>query len=332
MPHLVTHCGVDTNIFTSNQASGGTGGSNVSFIKLDKGAIMTKIQAWKEKWRIRGVEMWMSDATSKLIGSRSGSTEVFELAIGENVTKLNVQASGEPSSGGYYRLGAIYLETDRGRSFGIYSDNLKEDGRYWPSVGSGLVCGMFGSGGDDVDNLGFALLQPVKQARLVDVTYPNLDMEVVANTPETVASEYYTNETSVNQSYTLTGKKTVTTKREWSTSTAFESSMETSVTAGVPTVESAGVTASWTVGTTTEQSRSVTETEERGWSWPIICPAHTKILATGTMYSDNIDTEYKATMKIDLVNGYDYSYSVQGIYEGLNARNGVLKIEDLGPA
>ena len=50
------------------------------------------------------------------------------------------------------------------------------------------------------------------------------------------------------------------------------------------------------------------------------------------MYSDNIDTEYKATMKIDLVNGYDYSYSVQGIYEGLNARNGVLKIEDLGPA
>ena len=184
--------------------------------------------------RIRGVEMWMSDATSKLIGSRSGSTEVFELAIGENVKKLNVQASGETSSGGYYRLGAIYLETDRGRSFGIYSDNLKEDGCYWPSVGSGLVCGMFGSGGDDVDNLGFALLQPVKQARLVDVTYPNLDMEVVANTPETVASEYYTNETSVDQSYTLTGKKTVTTKREWSTSTAFESSIETSVTGRCP--------------------------------------------------------------------------------------------------
>ncbi|XP_038053297.1 aerolysin-like protein [Patiria miniata] len=332
MPSLVPFSDINTKIFCTNQASGGSGGKAKTFIKMDTGAVMTKIQAWKEDWRIRGVEMTMSDGTQQLFGSRTGSGSLFTLNSGETLRRLNIQASGQKSSGGYVRLGAIWMETSQGRSWGIFSRYLTEDGRYWYDMpNSGIVCGMFGKYGDDVDCLGFAVMNPIERARLVNVTYPNLDLKVVADTPTIVASNEYSNGTSVNQSYTLTGEKTVTTERSWSVTTGFEMSYSVSVSASIPQVADIEASTSWTLSSETTHSRSETISEEQGWEWPIVCPPYMRIRASGTMYQDSIDNAYEAKVHIDLKNGQDYEYAVKGIYEGMNVRHGLLKVEELGP-
>ncbi|XP_013404337.1 aerolysin-like protein [Lingula anatina] len=332
MPYLREFSSIDKRFFTTNQASGGNGGTPFTYVRLDDGAIMTRLKAWKDDWRIRGVEMWMSDGKSHLVGKRSGASSEFRLNTGEKLTKLNIQASGETSSGGNHRLGAIWLQTDKGRDWGIFSRWLEEDGRYCPDMGSGIVCGMFGAGGEDVDSLGFAILHPIKQARLVDVTYPNLDTEIVASVPETVVQQRITNESSVEQTYTLKGSRSVTITRQWGITTALEFSLQTTVSGGIPGVADVGASSTWKVTALASYGRFTTTTEERTWEWPIKCPPNRLLYATGTMYADSIDTVYKANMQIDLQNGNSYKYSVEGIYGGMNARSGSVKIEDLGPA
>ncbi|XP_038052752.1 aerolysin-like protein [Patiria miniata] len=333
MSHLVEFSDIDTDIFCTNQASGGSGGSKKEFVKLDKGAVMTKIQAWKEGWRFHGVKMWMSDGTAQLFGSQDGDTSSFSLSNGEMLRDLYIQASGEKSSGGYYRLGGISFRTTKGREWGFFAKNLKEDGKYFYDMpNSGIVCGMFGRCGSDVDCLGFAILNPIEKARLVDVTYPNLGMVQVANTPIVVATSEYRNGTSVEQSYTMSESRTVTTECTWSVTTGLEMTLTVNVSAGVPMVAEVDTGASWTVNGESQHSRSEIITKEQSWSWPVVCPPHTEIRATGSMFQDNIDTEYEGKVHIDLKNGHDYEYNVKGIYEGLNVRQNDLEVVELGPA
>ncbi|KAH3868817.1 hypothetical protein DPMN_031971 [Dreissena polymorpha] len=332
MPFVFPHSDVSTDYFTDNNASGGEGGSSFTFIKIDKGAVLKKIKAWKDDWRITGVEVWMTDDSSRLVGTRSGSLAEFSFQSGENITKLNIQASGPYSSvAKRRRLGAIWFQTNKNRDWGIFSRNLPEDGRFWPEVGSGICCGIFGNSGDDVDRLGFAMLREVKRSILTNVTYPNLAREIVATTPDTVAHQVFSNNTAIEQTFELSGSKSVTITREWGLSTTLSYSHTVEVKAGIPEVASAGSSSTWSVSGTASFSQSSTTSETKSWTWPLVCPPGRRILGEATMYADNIDTEYEADMELHLVNGKVYRYKEKGSYNGLNARTGNVTVTDLGP-
>ncbi|XP_052819993.1 aerolysin-like protein [Mya arenaria] len=332
MPFVFPDTTVSKDYFTDNNASGGEGGSPFDFVKLDKGAVLKKIKAWKDNWLISGVEVWMSDGSNKLVGKRGGPSGEFTFRDGELIKKLNVQASAPYSSVlKRRRLGAIWLETDKERSWGIYAHSLTEDGSYWPDVGSGICCGIFGSAGDAVDRLGFAMLQPISRAVLTDVKYPNLDMEIVASTPTTVAHQVFSNGTDLDQTFELSGSRSVTITREWSLTTSLSMTISVEVTAGIPEVVSAKTGFSWTVSSLATHSVSTSNTETKTWRWPLVCPPHSRILGEATMYADDIDTEYEADMELQLKNGKTYRYHVNGVYNGLNARSGNVKLDNLGP-
>ena len=330
MPYIFPNSDVNTDYFTDNNASGGSGGSTGTFVKMG-GEILTKIKAWKESWRIRGVEVFMSDGSSHLIGSCSGSLQEFTFQSGERITTLNVQASGELSSGGYHRLAAIYFQTNKDHSYGIYSDDLKEDGRYWPDVGCGICCGIFGAGGDDVDRLGFAMLRNVRDCIMTNVKYPNLSLEIVATTPEFVGDEKFSNGAGVEQSKTLEGKKSVTTTRSWRVSTSMSMTMEMKVTAGIPGVLSGETGFGWSVGYESVYDLTHSETLDKNWTWPLKCPPGRMIHGTATLYADNIDTEFEADVELLLENYKVFSYKENGVYKGLNARRGMVSVMDIGP-
>ncbi|XP_052809137.1 aerolysin-like protein [Mya arenaria] len=332
MPFVFPESSISRDYFTDNNASGGEGGVQFDFVKLDKGAVLTKIKAWKDDWRIIGVEVSMSDGSSKLVGKRGGTSGEFTFRTGELITKLNIQASGPYSSVlGRRRLGAIFLETDKQRSWGIFSSNLREDGRYWPEVGSGICCGIFGAAGEDVDRLGFAMLCPISRATLTNVNYPKLDMEIVASTPTTVAHQVFSNGTDREQTFELSGSRSVTMKREWSMTATLSMTLSVEVTAGIPAVASTTQGFSWTVSSSATHSVSTSHTETKTWKWPLVCPPHKRILGNATMYADDIDTEYEAEMELRLTNGNTYRYKANGVYNGLNARSGNVTIDDLGP-
>ncbi|KAH3868804.1 hypothetical protein DPMN_031957 [Dreissena polymorpha] len=332
MPYVFPDSHVSTDYFTDNNASGGEGGGSFTFITIEKGAVLKKIKAWKEDWRIRGVEVWMTDDSSRLVGSRNGSSAEFSFQRGELITRLNIQASGPYSSvAKRRRLGAIRFQTNKNRDWGIYSSYLDDDAQFWPEVGSGICCGIFGAAGDDVDRLGFAMLREVNRSILTNVTYPNLAREIVATTPDTVAHQKFSNNTAIEQKFELSGSKSVSITREWSLSITLSFAHTVEVKAGIPEVFSVGTSFTWSVSGTSSYSQSSTTSETKSWTWPLVCPPHRRILGEATMYADNIDTEYEADMELHLVNGKVYRYKEKGIYNGLNARTGNVTVTDLGP-
>ncbi|XP_033103468.1 aerolysin-like protein [Anneissia japonica] len=329
MPRLVTDTSIDLDYFTCNKAAGDSGGKRKEFIKLREGAVMTKIQAWKENWLVRGIKMWMSDGSSMLFGHQQGDTSTFTISEGEKITELFIQSSGKKAKG-YYRFGGFGIKTDKGKNWKFLCSKLKDEDRYWPYVGSGLMCGMFGRTGDDVDCLGFALLRPVKTAYLKDVSYPGIAFKTVDTPPTTVASTEYYNNTDVDQSYELSASASVTTVRSWSVTTGIEFGMDVNVVGGIPMVAEVDTTFSWKISADHTYIRSTSKTEEYTWKWPIICPAQSKILASGTMYHDMIDHQtYEANLHIELDNGKEYDIHVNGKYKGINVRNGILSIEEI---
>ena len=331
MPYIFPDSAINKDYFTDNHASGGEGGSRFDFIKLDKGAILKRIKIWKRDWRIGAVEVWMSDGSNHVAGQRSGWSSEFKFKKGELIEKLNVQASDAQSSRlSRRRLGAIWFKTNKGRDWGVFSNDLPASGRYWPDVGSGVCCGVFGAEGDAVDRFGFAMLRPVKKATLIDVKYPKLDMEIVASRPDVVAHQIFKNGTAKEQSFTLSGSKAVTIKREWSVTAALSMTWSTQVTAGIPEVASTTTGFSWTVSMSATHTLSSTNTETRTWSWPLVCPPHRRIMGDATMYSDDIDIDYEAKMELQLENGKKYQYEVKGVYSGMNARTGAVSVKDLG--
>ncbi|XP_053407640.1 aerolysin-like protein [Mercenaria mercenaria] len=333
MPFIFKDPSVNTDYFTDDHASGGEGGQAFNHIKINEGAILTKIKAWKRDWRIGAIQVWMSDGSNYLAGKPGGGeSSEFKFKKGETIVSLNVQASGPYSSIlSRRRLGAIWFKTSKDRSWGIFSRNLTADGRYWPEVGSGVCCGVFGGSGDAIDRFGFAMLRPVESSMLSEIKYPQLNIEIVATRPTTVAHQIFCNGSKTEQTFTLSGSRSVTIKREWSLSTQLSMTFKMEVTAGIPEVASVTSGFSWTVGSTSTHAVSNTETETQSWSWPLKCPPHTKILGEATMYADDIDTPYEGVVELRLKNGKSFKYKVKGVYRGMNARSGTVTVKSLGP-
>ena len=328
MPFLYPNSLVNLDYFTDNNASGGPWGDEFAFIKLDKGAVLKRIKAWRSDWRIRGVEVWMSDGSRYLAGKRVGDSSEYSFKKGERLTELNVEASDDQSPQGYRRLGAIWFSTNKGNSWGIFSKDLEESGVYWQDVGSGICCGVFGAKGDDVDRFGFAMLRKINKSTIVDVEYPILSTEIVASKPETVAHQTFKNGGTVAQRFILSGKKLVTTTRAWSITNELSMSLTLTLKAAIPEVGEIGGETSWTVGITSSHSVSTTITKEQSWEWPLVCPPQARIVGTATIYSDEITTDYVGKVELQLDNDKVYNYTIKGEYHGLNVRTGDLNVDE----
>ncbi|KAH3694133.1 hypothetical protein DPMN_081572 [Dreissena polymorpha] len=220
MPHLFPQSDVSTEYFTDNNASGGEGGDSFTFITHEKGGVLKKIQAWKVDACIRGLEVWMTDGSSRLVGTRSGLSSAFSFENGERITRLNIDATNPHASNKTRRLGAIRLQTNRNKAWEVLSANLQDDGGYSPEIGSGVCCGIFGASGADVDRLGFAMLQENKRSLLMNVHHHNLTKDCVATTKEIVAHQVLNDSAGVQHTLELSGTKFTTINTECGCSTS----------------------------------------------------------------------------------------------------------------
>ena len=315
-----TFTSVDTSIYISNKAYGGSGGSHFSQQGALQGATITSIQGWEGKWQLRGLKVKFSDGKSYMYGEAAESaTQIFKFEAGETLIELKFYDSPETSSGGYYRSGGFWFKTNKGRTFKATSQ--KSPGRaYDADVGSGPLCGVFGRGGADIDCLGFAMLRPLKSAVLINVKYPGLETMPVASTPTEVNRVDYDNSSSTEQTVSLKGETEVTIKTAWSVTTSLEFGVTTSVTAGIPEVAQVNTEVSWKVGITGSYDREETKTTKKSYDFPIKVPPHTNVKAQAIIYEDKISTDYEADMTYNLDSGKTIKYHVEGIYDGLSAR------------
>jgi len=324
----VTVSSVDTNIYTSNQAVGNSSEKEFCFCSTS-GSTATKLQVYKTDAVYTGIRMWMSDGTSFFTGSEAEDSDTLTIPPGGLVNMIQLYANNTGVLMISFWVGSgAYPDVQH-----CWVDNPSGDKAEWyfTPPGSMMLCGMFGHSGDKLDSLGFAMMNPVKNGTLIDVTYPDLDLLVAASTPIIVAQEKYVNNTTVDQSSTLSGSNTVTVATEWSKTTSVEMNYSMSVTAGIPEVADVSTGFSWTTGGSSTQDMASKQTSTQTWSWPIICPANTTIIATGTYYQDQINTKYQGTLKLVLMNGTVVQYPVTGTYQGANVRTGNLDIETVPP-
>ncbi|MUG96081.1 hypothetical protein F7734_28555 [Scytonema sp. UIC 10036] len=117
----------------------------------------------------------------------------------------------------------------------MYSWGLKTE--YVMNVGSGLLAGIYGRTNYDIDALGFALLLPIRDSILKNVTYPTLDADLVATTPFIIDRVTIDNlQGTVPREAVLKGSETLTVQTTWSNSTSLEVSITSTVQAGIPLV------------------------------------------------------------------------------------------------
>jgi hypothetical protein len=153
------------DLFSDTTAIGGSRGIgfDINMRPEPEGAVRS-LKVWYHEssyvpWttgRIVSIQVGLTSGRKQQFGEKykgAKETETFTFSEGEKIVSLKIWPS-DHSSG---RCGDFELVTDKGRKFAV--DNARKTGdAYEPKLGSGILVGMFGNSGHEIDCLGFALL------------------------------------------------------------------------------------------------------------------------------------------------------------------------------
>ena len=150
------------DLFSDTTAIGGSRGIafDINMCPEPEGAVRSLKVWYRSEWfktdRIVSIQVGLTSGHKRNFGSKyagAEETDTFTFSEGEKIVSLKIWPS-DYSSG---RCGDFELVTDKGRSFTVNAKGRTGD-PYEPKLGSGILVGIFGNCGDEVDCLGFALL------------------------------------------------------------------------------------------------------------------------------------------------------------------------------
>ena len=320
---------VNLSYFTSNFAVGSAGGGhfsiNTDVAELNVTSWVSSLTFWCDHTCMRGCVMQLNGETNSVtIGHQDGNkSQTFIFGDGEKLTSLKVWYKSASKAG---RLGGVEWTTSENRSFAF---GYQDGDPYSPDLGSGVLVGVFGSAGDDIDSFGFAILRSIKTTRLINLTYPNLDSAQVQSAPMSIKTIKYDNSRgSVEQQFTFSGEMETTNTSTWSVTTSVTLGVSFEVEGKVPLFGSATATTSLelSVSGTYESSKTTSTTES--FSFPLNVPAGKVIKATATLFEVNITVPYTATMVYTLDTGKEMKFDIDGKYEGVDSDRVEVTVEE----
>ena len=297
---------------------GGDGGSSSTQKLYTDGRTLKKLEVWAGKWQLRGIKFHWSNGHVDTIGKEKGKKEFkFTFNTGERLKSLSIWSSkGKHGK----RCGAFKMITTSDREFfPKMTKKVKKKNRAEVDIGSGIIIGFQAYHGNDVDALGFRILRSIKSAILKNVRYPDINLNSIGLQPWDLESVDYKNNASVAQTFTLKGKRQVTTSSSWSTSSSLELSITTTVEAGIPEVASVTTETTWKVGVTSSHEREQTHKFTKVYESPVTVGPRKHLMVTGTVYDGPINTKYSGTMHVILDNGQSFTYDVSGYYNGVSS-------------
>ena len=318
---------IDTSIFTSNLAIGGGGGKQFYYnvdpkMGIKSEVIVRSLKFWYNNQQgVNAVRVELTNGKDATHGKmEDDETDLFYIADGEKITSLKLRRNDH--AGGH--LGALELTTNQNRkcSFGHQSGCL-----YEPEIGSGLMVGVFGKSGWDIDCLGFALLRRAK-AKIINMKYPvDIPIQTAPKSYKTI--RYDNSEGAVDQTFTFAGKESVMTSSSWSVTAGMEIGVETEVEAGVPLIASAKTTVSAKVSLSATHSLENSKTTEESFSFPVTVPAGEILQATAVLYEGKINTTYEADMVYTVDTGKQFQYHIKGSYNGIDSDKVVVVLDKI---
>lgn len=295
---------------------GGRDGTPFQDAKYHQGIVVSEIEAWAGGWQLRGIRIKFSDGSvitrGKLEGYYCGSINIDYLS-GETVTGLSIWGNGAGT-----RCGAFKITTSKNKEFFPKMTKWGLKTEYKMNAGGGVILGVIGGEGSDIDRLGFLMLDKVNTSVLTQFEY---DFNKVSLPEKKYAYDVTIPNPSKIDSDTGSVTKKVARERggEWFIKAGVKFGQEYKVKGGVPVVAEAEITTKWEVSVEGGYTGKWTNIDEETVSIPLIAPALTKTRIVYAYFQGKLNgCPFVATMKYFLMGGGIWDCEVTGFYDGVD--------------
>jgi len=308
--------------FTGEFVVGGFGGSGFQTCKwvVNQSALIVKgLDVWWNSSTLRGIQVTFSDNTrSSVYGSASDNHNSITFAPGELITSMTLWGNGNGT-----RTGRIRLTTSAGQTFD-YGKNTSGQTPYDAGVGSGILVGICGRSGNDIDMLGPVFLNgAVTSIAISNVQYnPPLTGSSSGISQVTLDEVHYYNPPNAKQNLPWTFDNSVsrTTSTSFTQGTATTYGVNVSVEVSAELFGIGGkVTTGFTWQNTDTQETTVSTSFQETLAWGVageLQPGQ-GITVTALCQQGVGQANYTSTVTLKLADGTVSSYSEAGIFRNV---------------
>ncbi|KAL8790920.1 MAG: hypothetical protein Q9213_000345 [Squamulea squamosa] len=294
------------NYFADPLSIGGGGGSEFTECKADRAVFVRKMGFWFNKLGLQAIRITYTDDTeSKTYGTEHNDYKELTLGDKETITRATLWGNGTG-----VRAGRIELDTNGGQNFWAGKD-VKGQQMYPVKTGSGILAGLCGRSGYDIDMLCLIFLRPVARIETSDFKYTNLksgpELSKQGIEKKSLKTTTFENKTATDKAWKFSEAVSVTDTYSISNTKTHQvgaklgGKMSGTLEAGIPMVTTAKI--GWEVSTeanysyTTSEQKTDLKTYTHTLTWELsgtMKQGDKPILCTGWATHGTRDFDYTA--------------------------------------
>lgn len=305
------------------------GGGEFTASGLENGrGNLRKLGVWVTEWNIAAIKLWFDNGESVLYGETKGDYRERIIGADDRLVSAMLADNGsdDPKD---KRLGSIRLVFGPGKDQEFHARMHANYGTEQSiDVGSGILMGLVGRHGADIDALGLLLFKPIRSAVLRDVVYEDLPYWNDLIRTKSIDSFSDRNDDDTPANWQFEGSRTQTVMSSWSTTHSSELTFGARVEAGVPEIVTVEASFEFKVGQSFSHGTSITDEVTHTWSKSGVLEPGDSVFLEAVVGTAQIMPRFSGTLDLTFENGERLSRPVAGTYTGVSASKVVLRTTD----
>jgi hypothetical protein len=317
-------------------ARGGNGGKPFEFKVWDKTNKqyhrIQKLEVWIELGKaMRAVQVTFDNGFQQHAGTIEERQCAIDLHVEEKemITTTVLYDSQWKGSG---RTNGIDMRTDWGQQFyHLAGQSLLRAPKPYTDDTRGVLIGVYGGAGVDIDRLGLILELPEDEEYMFeDVNYDLSECKIVGEKPVSLKEETVENPTDATMMQQISFSHTHSDTKTWGHTVGLKMGVKTSFSTGVPCIAEGKVEVSFEANYSYNWGGNVSDIKTDQWVATLIAPPHSHLRAVGTVTEASINVPFTARLRKRKSDGTEEIVNqVSGVYEGVNVSKFRVKVEDL---
>lgn len=175
--------------------------------------------------------------------------------------------------------------------------------------------------GDAADTTSCQTVDAVTGFNATAITYDTAHAQITGTSLDELDKVTNTNNTTVQQSTTISNQKQVTAKQAWSDTYGIKVTVGTELKAGFPIFAEGKVSVSVEGSASFQQNGETTTQTTYTWQQPVIVPAQSTVVAVVAVTDTTLTVPYTMTGDVVYASGAQAPYSINGTYTGTNSND-----------
>lgn len=322
------------DIFAQPLGIGGHGGTEFTECKTDKGLLVKKLGVWYNDQALQAIQVtYTDDSVGPVYGTSHKSYSEITFAPNEVVTKASLWGDGVGK-----RSGHIQLVTNQNQHLDA-GKNVKGQNEYPIQIGSGILAGVCGRKGAEIDMLALIFLRPIDSIQITDLEFGALPTGKQGPQSKMLdtTTQYNTTKGDITWTFSNALQKTNTRTISSTTTNTFgvKATVGVKVSAKLPIIDvgveaSASTEVGWSIAWAKMEQTATTDQITLTWSIsgkmaagdePVICTA-------SAVYGEN-EFPYTSKTTLSFVNPTaSLSYTEKGLFKTQQWVNATAKAEN----